>query len=149
MSKLRVGDAAPDFAGQMQDGSTIRLADFLGRKTVILFFYPKDASPICTREACSFRDSYERFLNSGAEVIGVSGDSIESHQAFAHDHHLPFPLISDADGTLRRVFGVSSVIGMLPGRATYVIDKDGIVRLIFTAQFASEAHVTRALEAVQ
>ena len=148
MAKIRVGDKAPDFSALAQDGSTIRLGNYLGQKALVLFFYPKDNSPICTKEACSFRDSYERFTEAGAEVIGVSSDSAQSHQAFAEQHQLSFPLISDHDGSLRKLFGVPSTLGLLPGRATYVIDKEGIIRLVFSAQFASEKHVQRALSAV-
>ena len=148
MGKIRVGDRAPDFSATAQDGSTIRLDDYLGRKALVLFFYPKDHSPICTKEACSFRDSYEQFVEAGAEVIGVSSDSAERHQAFAKQYQLSFPLISDREGALRKLFGVSSTLGLLPGRATYVIDRNGIVRLIFSAQFASDEHVQKALQAV-
>ena len=148
MAKIRVGDKAPEFSATAQDGSTIRLADYLGQKALVLFFYPKDNSPICTKEACSFRDSYEEFVAAGAEVIGVSSDSAESHKTFAKQHQLSFPLISDHDGSLRKLFGVPSALGLLPGRSTYVIDKDGIVRLIFSAQFASDKHVQQALNAV-
>jgi peroxiredoxin Q/BCP len=148
MAKIRVGDKAPDFSATTQDGSTIRLGDYLGQKALVLFFYPKDNSPICTKEACSFRDSYEQFIGAGAEVIGVSSDSADSHKAFAKQHQLSFPLISDEDGSLRKLFGVSSTLGLLPGRATYVIDTEGIVRLIFSAQFASDEHVRKALQAV-
>lgn len=148
MAKIRVGDKAPEFSATAQDGHTIRLGDFLGQKALVLFFYPKDNSPICTKEACSFRDSYEKFVEAGAEVIGVSSDSSESHKAFAKQHELSFPLISDHDGSLRKQFGVPSALGLLPGRSTYVIDKDGIVRLIFSAQFASDKHVQRAFNVV-
>lgn len=148
MAKIRVGDKAPEFSATTQDGGTIRLGDYLGQKALVLFFYPKDNSPICTKEACSFRDSYEKFVEAGAEVIGVSSDSAESHKTFAKQHQLSFPLISDHDGSLRKLFGVSSTLGLLPGRSTYVIDKDGIVQLIFSAQFASDKHVQQALNAV-
>ena len=148
MAKIRVGDKAPDFSAKAQDGSTICLGDYLGQKALVLFFYPKDDSPICTKEACSFRDSYERFKEAGAEVIGVSSDSVQSHQAFSKQYQLSFPLISDQDGSLRKLFGVSFALGLLPGRSTYVIDEEGIVRLIFSAQFASVEHVQRALKAV-
>jgi peroxiredoxin Q/BCP len=148
MARIRVGDKAPDFSATAQDGSTIRLGDYLGQKALVLFFYPKDNSPICTKEACSFRDSYEQFVEAGAEVIGISSDSPDSHQAFAQRYRLSFPLISDKDGSLRKLFGVSPTLGLLPGRATYVIDKEGIVRLIFSAQFASDEHVQKALQAV-
>ena len=149
MAKIRVGDKAPDFSGTAQDGGTIRLGDYLGQKALVLFFYPKDNSPICTKETCSFRDSYEQFKEAGAEVIGVSSDSSQSHQAFANQNQLSFPLISDRDSSLRKLFGVPSALGLLPGRSTYVIDKEGIVRLIFSAQFASDKHVQQALRAVE
>ena len=148
MAKIRVGDKAPNFSATTQDGSTICLADYLGQKALVLFFYPRDNSPICTKEVCSFRDSYEQFVDAGAEVIGVSSDSAQSHQAFARQYQLSFPLISDQDGALRKLFGVPSALALLPGRSTYVIDKEGVVRLIFSAQFASEKHVQQALNAV-
>ena len=148
MARLQVGDRAPDFSATAQDGSTIRMSDFVGQRGLVLFFYPKDGTPVCTREACSFRDSYEQFVDAGAEVVGVSSDSAESHRAFANRHKLSFPLICDTSGSLRKAFGVPSTLGVFPGRVTYVIDKEGIVRLIFSAQFASDEHVRQALKAV-
>jgi peroxiredoxin Q/BCP len=149
MTKIQVGDCAPDFSATTQDGQRVCLNDFLGKKALILFFYPKDGTPVCTKEACAFRDSYDKILEAGAEVIGISSDSDESHRGFADRHHLPFPLISDADGALRTAFGVSKTLGLIPGRVTYVVDESGIVRLIFRAQFASEQHVCQALAAVR
>lgn len=149
MSKIQVGDPAPEFSATTHDGLPVKLNDFLGKRALILFFYPKDGTPICTKEACSFRDSYAKFVDAGAEVIGVSSDSDQAHRAFAQQFQLPFRLIADADGSLRKAFGVSRTWGLFPGRATYVIDKEGIVRLIYSAQFASDEHVRRALEAVQ
>ena len=146
---IQVGDKAPDFSATTQDGATICLADFVGKRNLVLFFYPKDGSPACTKEACSFRDSYEVFVNAETEVVGVSSDSPESHRAFAGRHKLPFRLISDPKGKLRKAFGVSKVLGLLPGRATFVIDKEGIVRLSFSAQLASVEHVKRAIQAVK
>jgi peroxiredoxin Q/BCP len=149
MVKLEVGDYAPDFSATTQDGKRVSLNDFLGKQALVLFFYPKDGTPICTKEACAFRDSYDLFLKAGADVIGISGDSDQIHQAFAERHHLPFPLISDADGSLRAAFGVTKTLGVIPGRVTYVIDELGIVRLIFRAQFASDQHVRQALAALR
>ena len=149
MAKLQIGDKVPDFSATTQDGSTIRLADLVGQRSLVLFFYPKDGSPICTKEACSFRDSYEQFVKAGAELIGVSSDSTVSHQTFARQHKLPFRLISDTDGSLRKAFGVPKALGLLPGRATFVIDKEGILRLAFSAQFASDEHVEKAIEALR
>ncbi len=149
MADLRVGDPAPDFTAVTQAGETISLSAFRGQKTVVLFFYPRDETPICTREACAFRDAYEQFLEAGAVVIGVSGDSPDSQRSFAASHRLPFPLISDADGSLRQAFGVRRTLGILPGRVTFVIDRQGIVRLTFSAQLASTQHMEQALEAVR
>jgi peroxiredoxin Q/BCP len=149
MTALSVGDRAPLFRATLQDGSTFDLADLLGKKTIVLFFYPKDHTPVCTKEACAFRDSYEQFAAAGAEVIGVSSDSPSSHQAFTARHRLPFPIISDGDRSLRRLFGVPNPLGFIPGRVTYVIDKQGVIRLVFSALFASDEHVRKALAAVR
>jgi len=148
MAKLAVGDHAPDFSATTHDGKKIGLADFLGKRALVLFFYPKDGTPICTQEACAFRDSYEQFIAAGADVIGVSGDTEETHRTFAGQYKLSFPLISDADGSLRRAFAVPKTMGLFPGRVTYVIDHAGIIRKIFSAQFASDEHVRQALIAV-
>jgi peroxiredoxin Q/BCP len=149
MTSLAVGDRAPLFKATLQDGSTFDVADVIGTKAVVLFFYPKDNTPVCTKEACAFRDSYEQFRDAGAEVIGVSSDSPTSHQAFAARHRLPFPIISDPRRALRRLYGVPTPLGFLPGRTTYVIDKHGVIRLVFNAMFASDEHVRQALAAVR
>lgn len=149
MSKIQVGDRAPEFSAVTYDGTPVKLSDFLGQHALILFFYPKDGTSICTKEACSFRDSYEKFVEAGAQVIGVSGDTDEAHRAFAQQHRLPFPLIADPDGSLRKLFGVPRTLGLFPGRVTYAIDKQGIVRLVYSAQLASDEHVRRALAAVE
>jgi peroxiredoxin Q/BCP len=148
MARLEVGDQAPDFSATTHDGHEIRLEDFLGKRALVLFFYPKNGTPICTQEACAFRDSYEQFIDAGADVIGVSSDSEQSHQAFSKQHRLSFPLISDANGSLRMAFAVPKTMGVFPGRVTYVIDQAGIIRHIFSAQFASDEHVRQALAAV-
>ena len=149
MPALAVGDVAPPFTALLQDGSRFDSASVIGKKTVVLFFYPKDNTPVCTKEACAFRDSYEAFAAAGAEVIGVSSDSQASHRSFAEKHRLPFPIISDHDRALRRLFGVPNPLGFIPGRVTYVIDRQGVIRLVFSAIFASDDHVEKALEAVQ
>lgn len=148
MPQLAVGDHAPPFTATLQDGSTFDSATLLGRKALVLFFYPKDNTPVCTREACGFRDAYEQFQAVGAQVVGVSSDSPASHLAFAAKHRLPFPIISDSDRTLRKRFGVPSPLGFLPGRVTFVIDKAGVVRLAFNALLVSDDHVKKALAAV-
>jgi peroxiredoxin Q/BCP len=148
-NKIKVGDQAPDFTLPDQKGQPVSLSSFAGKKDVVLYFYPRDFTPGCTAEACAFRDSYEIFKEVGAEVIGISSDSEQSHQGFAARHRLPFILLSDRDGSVRKRYGVSSVLGLLPGRVTFVIDKQGIVRHIFVAQFAAEKHVEEAMRVLQ
>ncbi len=148
-NKIKVGDQAPDFTLPDQKGQPVSLSSFVGKKDVVLYFYPRDFTPGCTAEACAFRDSYEIFKEVGAEVIGISSDSEQSHQGFAARHRLPFILLSDRDGSVRKRYGVSSVLGLLPGRVTFVIDKQGIVRHIFVAQFAAEKHVEEAMRVLQ
>jgi peroxiredoxin Q/BCP len=142
---VRVGDPAPDFTLPSTTGESVSLADFRSKSEVVLFFYPKDNTPGCTAEACSFRDSYEAFREAGAEVIGVSSDSVESHRSFAGKHRLPFLLLSDPDGALRAKYGVSRTLGLFPGRVTYLIDRQGIVRHVFSSQFQPARHVAEAL----
>ncbi len=149
MTAIQVGDAAPDFTAESHDGKQLSLADYRGHHVVVLFFYPSDGTPVCTAEACAFRDAYADFASAGAVVIGVSSDSPQRHRAFVADHRLPFVLVTDRDGALRRAFGVPRTLGIFPGRVTYVIDKRGIVRLLFNSQLAATRHVTEALSAVQ
>jgi thioredoxin-dependent peroxiredoxin len=145
---MNPGDPAPNVTLHFHTGESIPLADLYRDRVVVLFFYPKDGTAICTKEACAFRDSYEQFTDAGATVIGVSSDSAESHQQFADQHRLPFLLATDPDGALRKAFGVPKTLGLLPGRVTYVIDHEGVIRAVFSAQFAAERHVRAALDAV-
>lgn len=149
MAAIEVGDKAPPFQATLQDGSTFDSTSLLGRKSLVLFFYPKDGTPVCTQQACAFRDAYAQFAGADVEVVGVSSDSPESHRRFATRHSLPFPIISDGKGALRRLFGVPRAWGLFPGRVTYVIDKEGVVRMTFNATLAAEPHVRKALEAVK
>jgi len=142
---LAVGDEAPAFALPDQDGKTVRLQDFAGRKNVVVYFYPKDDTPGCTKESCTFRDQYTAFTDAGAEVIGISSDSPASHRAFADKYRLPFPLLSDADGAVRKAFKVPKSLGLLPGRVTFVIDKRGVVQHAFNSQLNPTQHVSEAL----
>jgi peroxiredoxin Q/BCP len=144
-----VGSVAPDFTLPSQTGKKVSLGDFLGRKPVVLFFYPKDDTPGCTKEACAFRDDHEEFGRLDAEVLGISSDSVESHRNFAEAHDLPFTLLSDAGGKVRRLYSVPSTLGLFPGRETYVIDGDGVVRHVFSSQLAATRHVREALEALR
>jgi peroxiredoxin Q/BCP len=116
---------------------------------VVLYFYPKDDTPGCTAEACAFRDNYEQFQRAGAVVIGVSSDDTPSHQRFQRKYNLPFILLSDTNNQLRRTYGVPATFGLIPGRVTYVIDPQGVVRLVFDSQFDFRAHVDKALAAIQ
>ena len=143
--RIRVGDVAPDFALATSTGETVRLADFRDRADVVLFFYPKDSSPACSAEACSFRDSYEAFREAGAEVIGISTDPAESHSRFASRFGLPFRLLSDPGGLVRSRYGVPKTLGLIPGRVTYLIDREGVVRHLFSSQFRPARHVDEML----
>jgi thioredoxin-dependent peroxiredoxin len=148
--KLQVGDRAPDFTLPTQTtGELFDLRDLVGKSTIVLYFYPKSNTRGCTAEACSFRDNYEVFKDAGAEVIGVSSDSEETQQQFASQYHLPFLLLSDKEGALRKLYGVPTTFGVIPGRVTYVIDKEGIVRHIFSDQMNPTKHITEALKVVQ
>jgi peroxiredoxin Q/BCP len=144
--KVKVGDEAPDFTLPSQKGENITLSQFLGKKNVVLYFYPKDESRGCTREACEFRDKYEVFKDLGAEVIGVSSDDVESHESFTAKHNLPFILLSDNDKKVRELYGVPSTFGVIPGRVTYIIDKVGVVRHVFSSQFQPKKHITEAID---
>lgn len=146
---IAVGDQAPDFRLSDQHGKEVSLANFRGRKAVVLYFYPKDETPGCTKEACSFRDSYEDFVKAGAEVIGVSGDSVAKHQAFAQHHRLPFTLLADEGNALRKAYGVPATLWILPGRVTYVIDQGGIVRHVFDSQLQATKHIDEALVVIR
>jgi len=148
MARVSVGDPAPDFSLSSQDGEVVRLSELLKRGSAVVYFYPKDRTPGCTAEAGAFRDNYAAFAELGAEVVGISSDSVESHEGFANDCGLPFKILSDTDGEVRRRYGVSSSMGLIPGRVTYVIDKEGIVRYVFSSQLQATRHVKEALEAL-
>ena len=141
---VEVGQRAPDFTLPDANGQPVRLADFSG-KPVVLYFYPKDDTPGCTKEACSFRDQYQDFQDAGAVVIGVSSDSSESHRKFAAKHRLPFTLLADRGGKVRALYGVRATLGLLPGRVTFVIDGGGVVRHVFNSQLDATRHVAEAL----
>lgn len=147
--RVGIGDRAPDFALPNASGETVRLSDFLGQRNVVLYFYPKDETRGCTAEACAFRDSYQDFQDAGAEVIGVSSDSEESHGQFATHHRLPFTLLSDRGGAVRKRYGVPATMGVIPGRVTYVIDKQGTVRHVFNSMTNIGRHISDALETLR
>jgi thioredoxin-dependent peroxiredoxin len=147
---IQAGDRAPDFTLPNQAGSPIKLTDVLSKGPVVLYFYPKDDTPGCTAEACSFRDAYEDFKEAGAEVVGISSDSAGAHRAFADKHRLPFTLVSDEGGKVRKLYGVpGNLLGLVPGRVTYVIDAGGVVRHVFNSQLNPTKHVREALDVLK
>ena len=146
---IRAGDKAPDFTLPSQSGERVRLYDRLGERVVVLYFYPRDDTRGCTAEACGFRDSFEAFTDAGAEVIGISSDSVDRHAAFAGKHKLPFTLLSDKGGQVRKSYGVPAVLGMVPGRVTFVIDREGTVRHSFNSMTNIGQHISDALRIVR
>lgn len=146
---IQVGDVVPQFSAVDAQGNLFDSASVIGKKTVVLYFYPKDNTPGCTAQACSFRDQYEDFLDLGAEVIGISSDGLASHQKFTAQYKLPFLLLSDTDKKIRKLFGVpTAFFGLLPGRVTYVIDAKGVVQMVFNSMLAGQ-HIPKALEAIK
>lgn len=145
---IQIGDKLPSFKAAKQDGTAFESAS-IQHKPVVIYFYPKDFTPGCTTQACSFRDAYQDFQDLGAEVIGVSGDSATSHQNFQQKYKLPFILLSDTDRKLRRLFGVpNALFGLLPGRVTYVFDAKGYCIYIFDS-ISAKNHITKALDAIK
>lgn len=146
MPKVILGEKAPDFSLPNQDGESISLSDYYKKNKVVLFFYPKDFSPGCTTQACHFRDNYEDFTDLGAEVVGVS---VESHKKFLDEYLFPFQLLSDEGGRIRKGYGSTKEFGYLSGRYTFIIDKEGIVRHIFTSETDMKNHIDEALRVLK
>jgi len=143
---LKTGDKIPLFTLSDQNGNIFKVESLLSKKSFVLYFYPKDETTGCTKQACAFRDHYQDFKDAGAEVIGISSDSEDSHGSFADHHKLPFILLSDKGGELRSQFGVpADLFGLLPGRVTYIVDKQGIIKYIFNSQIRIEKHISEAL----
>jgi len=149
VAALKVGERAPDFTLPDQNGAPVSLGELLAEGCLVLYFYPKDDTPGCTKEACTFRDERDEFAKAGAVVVGVSSDDVQSHRRFVDKYALPFRLLSDRDGELRRRLGVPKTLGFMDGRVTYVIDAQGIVRHVFKSQFRTRAHVEEALRLVR
>jgi peroxiredoxin Q/BCP len=145
MSSLKPGDPAPDFELKDQNGETVRLSAFRGHSAVVLYFYPKDDTSGCTKEACAFRDQFAAFRGLEAEVLGVSSDSEASHRAFVDKYNLPFRLLSDPGGQVRKLYRVKATLGIIPGRETFVIGRDGRIRATFASQLQPQQHIRRAL----
>jgi thioredoxin-dependent peroxiredoxin len=146
---LKVGERAPEFELADQRGAVVSLASMRERGPVVVYFYPRDNTPVCTAEACAFRDVSRTLIDAGASVVGISRDDVDSHARFAEEHALPFALLSDPHGGVAKSYGVRKTLGLFPGRATFVIDRDGIVRERFSSQLEARRHVNVALEAVR
>ncbi|HKD04303.1 MAG TPA: peroxiredoxin [Bryobacteraceae bacterium] len=146
---IGVGERAPDFALRDQSGSLVALKDLIGNGPIVLFFYPKDDTTGCTKEACRFRDDYARFREAGAKILGISSDSEESHRHFAAKFSLPYQLLSDPGGKVRALYEASSLFGLIPRRATFTIDAAGVIRDVFRSDARFEQHVEKALNSLQ
>lgn len=147
---IQIGDKLPSFILKNQFDETFNSDDYLGKTAMVIYFYPKDDTPGCTKEACSFRDSYEVFTDKEVKVIGISSDSVESHKNFADKYNLPFILLADTDKKVRKLFGVpNSILGLIPGRVTYIIDSKGVVTYIYNSMTNAESHIKEALQAIQ
>lgn len=146
---LQTGDKIPEFSAKDNNGNDFESSSIVGKKPVVFYFYPKDNTPGCTAQACSFRDQYEDFKDLGAEVVGISSDSIASHEKFVQQYQLPFILLSDNDKKIRKLFGVKpDLLGLIPGRVTYVADQNGIIQFIFDSMNATN-HIPKALETIK
>ena len=146
---IAVGERAPDFALRDQSGSLVTLKDLLDNGPIVLFFYPRDDTTGCTKEACRFRDDYGRFREAGAKVLGISSDSEESHRRFATKFSLPYQLLSDPAGKVRSLYEASSLFGLMPRRVTLTIDAAGVIRNVFRSDARFEQHVEEALCSLQ
>lgn len=150
MQKVKVGSTIPDFTLPDQNGNLFDIKSILGKKNLVIYFYPKDDTPGCTKEACTFRDQYEDFKDAGAEVIGISSDDTDSHKSFAGRYKLNFILLSDHKGIVSKKFGVpSKLFGLIQGRVTYVVNKEGKVVHMFDSQLQASRHISEALKALR
>ncbi len=148
--RIGIGDPIPEIVLLDQNAKRINVSDDIDRQVMVIYFYPKDDTPGCTKEACKFRDEFEVFSNLNTKVIGISGDDVASHKAFADKYHLPFTLLSDTDNKVRKAFGVPSFgAGLIPGRVTYIVDKKGMVVYVFNSMKEPEKHIEKALEIIK
>ena len=146
---LKPGDHAPEFTLSGATGEPFNLRAFRGVKNVVIFFYPRDNTLVCTREACAFRDRHAEFLERNAVVIGISDDDAASHERFAAQWDLPYPLLSDPGGVVRKAYGSAGLLGLLKGRVTFVIDRDGVILHVVRDRFRAQAHIDEALQALE
>ena len=147
---IKIGDKCPDFSLLDQNGEMVSVKEIIGQKNIVIYFYPKDNTWGCTKQACSFRDSFQDFVDLGCEVIGISTDSVASHKLFSTKYNLNFKILSDVDDEVRAKFGVpTSLFGLIKGRVTYIIDKNGDVVWKFNSQLNSEGHISKAIEVLK
>lgn len=144
MKRLEVGDTMPKFSLMDQNGNVFDSQEYVGKQLLVVYFYPKDDSPGCTRQACAIRDQYEAFSDANAKVIGINSGNVESHKAFQEKHNLPFTLLSDPGNKVARAFGVRNFL-FLTGRETFVIDREGKIAYTFKGMFKDEEHVEGVL----
>ena len=150
MEKLVAGSTVPEFELKDQHGHLFKLESVLGKKNMVIYFYPKDDSPGCIKEACSFRDQFEVFKEADAMILGISEQSVESHRQFAQKHRLNYTLLSDTGNKVRKLFGVQgNLFGLIPGRVTYVVNKEGKVIYLFNSQMQAKKHVENTLQKLQ
>lgn len=145
---LKIGDKLPSFSAKDTNGNVFNSQECIGKQPLVIYFYPKDDTPGCTAQACSFRDNYQEFKDLGAEVVGISSDTVTSHLKFKSKFNLPFILLSDNDKKLRKLFGVQNNLFIIPGRETFVMDKNGIILMIFNSMSA-EIHIEKALKTLK
>ena len=147
---IKIGDICPIFSLLDQKGEMYNLNNVIGQKNCVIYFYPKDNTWGCTKQACSFRDAFQDFVDLGCEVIGISSDSVSSHKLFSEKYNLNFPILADSKDEVRNLFGVpKSLFGLIKGRVTYIIDKNGIVVWVFNSQVNSVAHISKAINFVK
>jgi peroxiredoxin Q/BCP len=148
-NSIQVGDKCPPFSLPNQAGEMVHMSEFIGKSKLVLFFYPKDDTPGCTKEACEFRDRYTDFLAKGCIVFGISSDSVDSHVGFIEKHSLPYDLLSDPKKEVRKLFGVpGNLFGLIPGRVTYIIDERGVVIGVFNSQLDPIGHIDAAFKLI-
>lgn len=145
---LKIGDKLPNFSAKDTNGNIFNSQDYIGKQSLVIYFYPKDETKVCTQQACSFRDNYQEFKDLGAEVIGISADTVTSHLKFKSKFNLPFILLSDNDKKLRKLFGVENDFLIIPGRQTYVVDEKGIVVMVFNSM-SGNIHIEKALKTLK
>ncbi|MDG1900942.1 MAG: peroxiredoxin [Bacteroidales bacterium] len=147
MNKIEIGSKIPSFELKDQHNKLFKIDSVIGEKNLVIYFYPKDDTPGCTKEACSFRDQYADFEDADAIIIGISGQSVKSHLAFANKYNLNYTLLADENNMVRKLFKVpSNLLGLIPGRVTYLVNKEGIVVYKFNSQSDAEKHVSESLE---